>query len=318
MFDDQSHLMAGAHQPWVTMTHHLRHRIHLGKFALRDSAWDFAPPTTEEIRGSLIHQRKSLKESNHSVPVAMPLDLPHLELPIDPYLLGLWLGDGSSGSATITTHRDDEPHYRHKALSAGEKWRTRIDRNEVLLCSLTRGPHPLFRTRLRQLEVLNNKHVPPLYLRASIDQRQALLMGLMDSDGCVDRSSAKVEYTSISAELSRGALELALTLGQKATRRKGDAFLNGRRVSDKWRINFSPTICVFSLPRKAEVLKGHWERRGHVKLPRVVQRYIRSVEPASEESTVSIVVDSPTRMFLAGEHMIPVRSSGLVGISGHP
>ncbi len=315
-FDKESCLIAGAQQPWVTMTHHVRHQIHIGNFALRDWAWDFAPPTTEQIRGSLIHKRRSLEEAMHSVPVAMPLMLPDRELPIDPYLLGLWLGDGSSGSPVITSHRDDEPHYRQSALSAGENWRVMKDKNGVQTCSMARGPVPLFLIRLRQLEVLNNKHIPLMYLRASIDQRLKLLRGLMDSDGCIDPRGGQAEFTSISEHLSRGALEVALSLGQKANRRKGDAMLYGRRTSDQWRVTFAPTICVFSLPRKAAVLKGHLERRGHVKLPRVVQRYIRSVEPAGADSTVCIVVDSPTRMFLAGEQMIPVRSSGLVGMSG--
>ena len=313
---DESCLIAGAQQPWVTLSHSLRHRTHKGRFALRDWAWDFAPHTTEQIKGSLIHMRRSLEEAMHSVPVAMPLMLPDRALPIDPYLLGLWLGDGSSGSPVITSHRDDEPHYRQSALSAGENWRIMNDKNGVLTCSMACGPAPLFLIRLRQLEVLNNKHVPPMYLRASIDQRLEVLRGLMDSDGYVDCRGGQAEFTSISEHLSRGALEVALSLGQKANRRKGDAMLYGRRTSDKWRVTFAPTICIFSLPRKAVVLKAHLEHRGHVKLPRVAQRYIRSVEPAGADETVCIVVDSPTRMFLAGEQMIPVRSSGLVGMSG--
>ena len=315
-FDGESCLIAGAQHPWVTMTHHLRHQMHIGNFSLKDWAWDFAPPTTEQISGSLIHKRRSLEEAMHSVPVAMPLMLPDRELPIDPYLLGLWLGDGSSGSPVITTHRDDEPHYRQSAHSAGENWRIMTDKNGVLTCSMARGPKPLFHTRLRQLDVLNNKYVPPIYLRAGIDQRLELLRGLMDSDGCVDRRSGQAEFTSISEHLSKEALVLVLSLGQKATRNKGDAMLYGRRISDKYRVTFAPTICVFSLPRKAEVLMETLERRRRVKLPRVVQRYIRSVEPAGADSTVCIVVDSPTRMFVAGEQMTPVRSSGLVGMSG--
>ena len=316
MFDDKSYLTAGAQQPWVTATHTLRHRAHRGRFPIGNWAWDFLPPDTERIQSSLIHQRGSLIEAMHSVPVARPLILPGRKLPIDPYLLGLWLGDGTSGGSIITCHEDDEPVYRKRASRAGENWRIMGDKNGVLSCSLARGPKPLFHTRLRQLEILHNKQVPPMYLRASKDQRLELLRGLMDSDGCVNHRG-QAEFTSISEVLSRGVLELALTLGQKATRRKGDAKLYGIRISDKWRVNFAPTIYVFSLPRKAEVLKGPMERRGRVTLPRVVQRYIRSVEPAPMDSTICIVVDSPTRMFLAGEHMIPVRSAGLVGSSGH-
>ena len=98
-FDDESYLTAGADQPWVTATHPLRHRAHTGGFRIENLAWDFLPPTTEQIQSSLIHRRGSLIEAMHSVPVAGPLILPGRELPIDPYLLGLWLGDGTSGSA---------------------------------------------------------------------------------------------------------------------------------------------------------------------------------------------------------------------------
>ena len=251
----------------------------------------------------------------HSVPLAKPLVLPHRELPIDPYLLGLWLGDGTSSSPVITCHEDDEPHYREKALAAGERWRTTRGRNRVLSCSMARGPHPLLRNRLSQLEVLNHKHVPMLYLRSSVGHRTDLLRGLMDSDGCIHHGTGQAEYTSISEDLSKGVLELALTLGQKGTLRQGDAKLDGIRISDKWRVTFTPTILAFSLPRKAEVLNTFLERRGRGILPRLAQRYIRSVEPVSVEPTVCIVVNSPTRMFLAGEHMIPVRSSGLVGVA---
>ena len=57
----------------------------------------------------------------HSVPVARPLRLPDADLPIDPYILGLWLGDGSSTAPNITCHRDDEHYYRERAIAAGEE-----------------------------------------------------------------------------------------------------------------------------------------------------------------------------------------------------
>ena len=315
MFDDESHLLAGARQPWVTLSHNLRHKTHRGTFHLPDWAANFAPATTDQVRDSLIHRRGTLVEAMHSIPLAKPLVLPDRDLPIDPYLLGLWLGDGTSSSPVITCHEDDEPYYREKSLVAGERWRTTRGRNHVLSCSMARGPHPLLRNRLRQLEVLNNKHTPLLYLRSSMGQRLELLRGLMDSDGCIHHGTGQAEYTSISEKLSKGVLELTLTLGQKATLRKGDAKLAGMRTSDKWRVTFTPTISVFSLPRKAEVLNEFLERRVRGILPRLGQRYLRSVEPASAEPTVCMVVDSPTRMFLAGEHMIPVRSSGLMGVN---
>ena len=258
-FEDKSYLVAGGQQPLVTASHSLRHKTHKGNFAIRDWAWDFAPPTTLDVREFLIYQRESLAEAMHSVPLAMPLILPDQDPLIDPYLLGLWPGDGSSGGPVITCHRDDEGHYRQRALEAGENWRIINDRNGVLTCSLAHGPHRLLVTRLRELGVLNDKHIPAVYLRASTDQRLELMRGLMDSDGCVDPMAGQAEYTYISESLSRGVLELALTLGQKATRKKGEAKLNGVRTSDKWRVTFTPTLLVFlakSEGRRAQKVPG--------------------------------------------------------------
>ena len=156
MFDDESRLLTGARQPWVTLSHNLRHKPHRGTFHLPDWAADFAPATTDQVRDSLMHRRGTLVEAMHSIPLARPLVLPDRDLPIDPYLLGLWLGDGTSSGPVITCHEDDEPHYREKALAAGERWRATRGRNHVLSCSMARGPHPLLRNRLRQLEVLNH------------------------------------------------------------------------------------------------------------------------------------------------------------------
>ena len=312
-FDDESCLLAGAGQPWVTLTHPLRLSIHRQTFPLQEWSGRFFPYTTAEMQGTLIHRRKSLVASMHSVPLGGPLTLADQDLPFDPYLLGLWLGDGTSGGPYITSHHDDEPHYRKRALAAGENWRVTSRKDNVLTCSMARGPRPLLIHRLRQLGVVNNKHIPLSYLRAGFDQRLELLKGLMDSDGTVGLDRAAVEFTSISASLSDGVLELALTLGQKATRRQGDAMLYGRRISDKWRVAFTPTMVVFSLPREVNRLEDCRQRRGQVPLTRVVQRYVRAVTEAGMAPTVCIVVASPRKMFLAGHSMIPVRSSGVVG-----
>ena len=249
----------------------------------------------------------------YSIPLAQPLRLPERYLPIHPYLMGLWLGDGSSNSAAITCHPDDEPHYRQLAIAAGENWRIARAKNGILLCTLTRPPpcpsRPRFTTRLRELGVLNNKHIPDAYLRAGNAQRLALLQGLMDSDGHIEGRAGFAEYMSISEKLARGVLELALTLGQKATISKGDATLNGRRISDKWRILFAPTIEAASLPRKVDRLAEFLKTREAITLPRVSQRYIRNVEAAAAQAATCIEVDSSSRMFLAGQYLIPVPSA---------
>ena len=98
---------------------------------------------------------------------------------------------------------------------------------------------------------------------------------------------------------------LALTLGQKATLHRGLATLYGRFISDKFRVFFAPTQMVVGLPRKVLKLGPALRYRSQVPLPRAAQRYIYSVTPVGHMKTTCIVVDSPSRLVLAGRSLIP-------------
>ena len=95
-------------------------------------------------------------------------------LPVDPYILGYWLGDGSSGSGNIAVQPRDFPSLHEQASLAG--YETRFDGDR---CAYVYG----LTTALRAAGVLCKKHVPRAYLRAKWEDRLALLLGLMDSDG---------------------------------------------------------------------------------------------------------------------------------------
>ena len=315
-FDDRSSLIAGQHHHWVSIRHQQRHRVRNGRNTLAGWATDLMPATTSDIRQYIVVRDGTVDRAMHAIPLARPLRCPEAELAIDPYLLGLWLGDGSCGDARITCHRDDEPHYRRRAEAAGENWRIGSSKGDTLSCTLTRGPIPLFSSRLRDMDILRNKHIPPLYLRASLDQRLQLLQGLMDSDGHIAPAAGTAAFTSTSEALAQGTFELALSLGQKATLRKGNATLNGRRISDQWRVCYSPTIVAVSLPRKVAELHPHMNRRRRAGVARTDQRYIRSIEHVGEELTVCVAAESFNRMMLAGQHMVPVRTAGVPGDPG--
>ena len=313
-FDDRSFLLAGAQHEWVTLSHSLRAKIHKGANSLDQWAQRLMPTSTEDIRRSLRHRfGNSYKcvESEHSIPLAKALQLPEQQLPIDPYLLGIWLGDGSSLETAITCQEEDEPHYGQRARAAGENWRIRNRKKgksgDILSCTLSGEPAPRFLTRLRELGVKGDKHIPPTYLRAGPEQRLHLMQGLMDTDGYIDIRGV-AEYTSTSEKLAEGVLELAITLGQKATSREGRATLYGKDISAKWRICFTPTTKVVSLPRKMNWLSGFLRRRRKIALPRPKQRYIRTISSAKTRPSTSIAVDSPSGMFLAGRAMIPTRA----------
>lgn len=149
------------------------------------------------------------------------------------------------------------------------------------------------------------KHIPAAYLRASLAQRQDLLQGLMDSDGTV-AVGGQCSFCNTSERLARDVLELALSLGLKATLVKKTATINRRVVGASWHVNFyAPSgFSVFGLDRKqSRVAPRHTRRRLSG------ERRIVGCERIESVPVRCISVDSPSQMFLAGREMIPTHNS---------
>jgi replicative DNA helicase len=146
--------------------------------------------TTEKMAASL--KVGSAARTNHAILVAGPLVLPDANLPIAPYFLGIWLGDGSSYSNEITTADPDliteieKDGYTVRSLKS-HQYRYAVDDENGKAINRWK---PGMTGRLRALGLLLNKHVPANYLRASQQQRRALLAGLLDTDGTVNRHGA--------------------------------------------------------------------------------------------------------------------------------
>lgn len=109
-------------------------------------------------------------------------------LPIDPYFLGVWLGDGSSHAPHITT-ADSEIRDVVYQIAASydlhvtpQHKRNNLATTYCLAGEGTIGSNSLT-SALRALGILNNKHIPEMYLTASRKDRLALLAGLVDTDG---------------------------------------------------------------------------------------------------------------------------------------
>ena len=263
------------------------------------------PITTRAIRDSLRIGGKL----NHAVPVAPPLRLATADLPIEPRLLGLWLGDGDSAGAGFTTA---DPELLADFAAVG--YVTRF----VSRChySISRAPAaeagsarvPALAARLRALGVLGNKHIPRPYLRSSEDQRRQLLSGLLDTDGTVD-PGGQVVFTSTSARLSQDVHELACSLGYRATMREGRAKLGGRDCGPKWDVAFSTMDEVFGLRRKQE---AHRTRHRGTTSARTGSRYIVDVRPVGSIPVRCIQVTNPSGMFLVGPSMIPTHNSTML------
>ena len=306
-FSDSSDIVTGADHPWMTLTH--MDLCPVGRSMFRSGPWHAGcwPVTTRELELLFNRPIEMRTVKRHYIPVAGVLDLPERDLPVDPWLLGLWLGDGNSKSALVTCSPMDEPHYRERIRKIGENWRVLKPENPVFVCSLAWGPNPRLLTRLRNMNLVNNKHLPDLYLRASQGQRLALLQGLMDSDGHV-YPHGRAEFTSKSLRLADGVRELAISLGMKATVKESKARQGGRNVAEHLRVRFAPTISVVTLPRKTDVGNTFMARRPKGAIPRTARRSIRSVTLVGLRATRCISVDSPLGMVLVGRQMLPLLS----------
>jgi deoxycytidine triphosphate deaminase len=300
-FSDGTAIVADFDHQWQTWTRYDRSRR--GRPAIR---------TTGEIERTL----RCGREYNHQIAQALPVHYPHRELPIDPYVLGAWLGDGTSAQATITS--TDEPSLNELIL-AGEAVAHRAgpihysvgvrDKTRDAITGRYVGNDSLH-TRLRTVGVLGNKHIPREYLESSVEQRRALLEGIMDTDGYVDVYS-RCDVTTISPTLAEGYRELIASLGYKTVVAEKPAKLYGRLCGTRYEVQFTPHDYVFRLPRK--LARQKLTQRFHM------GRSIRAVRECESVPVRCIEVGAPDGVFLVSQSFIPTHNSsiGRLGLIVH-
>jgi hypothetical protein len=263
-------------------------------------SFDTEPVTTAEIAQTL----RAAGRANHSIAVAGALEYPEQVLPVAPYTLGAWLGDGHSAGPRITsadpevidairadgyivTKLGAKLTYGFAEAGSGSAWHRARS-----------GLH----SKMRVLGILDNKHIPEIYLRSSVDQRRALLAGLLDTDGYCG-PTGHVAFAVTNQRLARDVLELVVGLGYKATLRAKPC--RGRKASTStvYTVSFTPHDPVFRLGRKL----GRQASARAASQAR--QRYITDVRPVESVPVRCIQVDSPSRLYLASHACIPTHNS---------
>jgi deoxycytidine triphosphate deaminase len=292
---DGSFFIADEQHQWVTLTKAQR---------VKGEA-----PTSKSTAELAISVRVG-REWNHHIPLAGPAQYADADdLPVDPYVLGIWLGDGTTTKAEITTadaqvvEEIRAAGYDLHKTAAPYGWRI--------------GGHPEDRVRgsdgrsisgdgfqavLRQVSLLGDKHIPAIYLTAGFEQRLALLQGLMDSDGNADEIG-RCEFVSTLPHLSEGVFELAASLGLRPVMRKKRVTLNGIEQSPGYQVKFTPHLPVFRLERKAARLT---DKRRQSRFRAVV-----AVRRVPSVPVRCIQVAAPSGTFLVGRSYVPTHNSSL-------
>jgi replicative DNA helicase len=223
----------------------------------------------------------------YSVPICQPLEytLEDSDLPIDPYSLGFWLGDGHSYSANISVGHEDVEQFESLFEVTNKK--------EDGSCFSYRV-RSIQHSQLTTNSLLKNKHVPKEYFQASIRQRTELLQGMMDSDGGIEGVGCCF-YTS-SPELLEGFLRLARGLGYKCRSRTKQSKLYGvpkKMAYTVWFLNHSYKE-VFKYKRKQDKVVN-------CETYRATRKTIRSITPVTSVPSRCITVDNEDHLYLCGD-----------------
>ena len=313
-FSDGAKIVADADHRWLVEDRASRkasasakHAPHTSKYARQQRRCFPRVATTEEIAATV---RCKDGRANYSLPSMAPLDLPESNLPLDPYVLGYWLGDGDAHTAVVTTWNQDASHFIEALDRAGYHYSVHESQESCARIAFSTTPirrgGPVRDSavgRLREMGVLRSKHIPRTYLRASYGQRLDLLRGLLDSDGTVSKSG-QMEYTTVDEPLANDVMELMRTLGLRPT--FGTRKVRGRDVahSTEYRIHAMATSEHMTLARKAKRLPD--ERRN-------LRRSVTDVVPVASVPVRCIQVSNNDHMYLAGEAMVPTHNT-LLGL----
>lgn len=223
-------------------------------------------------------------------------------LPVDPYTLGYWLGDGHTDAARITHHKDDSGILTHLNEQGYHTYTFADKRNSNVL---TTSAHGLWEG-LKTAGVAGNKHIPMEYQFADIDQRTALLQGIMDSDGCINKNGY-AEITLKLKPLIDDIYSLLCGLGFKPKMK--EKVVNGTVY---YRISFNAYadkgVCPVRMERKKANLINSCEDT------RTDFLFIREINPVESRPVKCIQVDSEDKLYLCGREFIPTHNTTAVAI----
>ncbi|MFG2597288.1 PhoH family protein [Streptomyces sp. NPDC048462] len=282
----------------------------------RDKPWRVME--TKEMIGNL----RAAHARRYELPMlTAPVGFPERGVPMDPYALGLLLGDGCLTGSTTPSFATEDPELADALESALPGVSVRHKGGPDYVLNRVKAPgdvvtleNPVTRS-LRELDLVgtrsHSKFVPDAYLFNSVDVRLAVLQGLLDADGGpvtqTDRT-CRVQYSTASIMLRDDVIALVQSLGgvaytrRRAAEGRAPGFAKGREVHHRYdahivEIRLPEGIEPFRLARKAE----KYREAGGGGRP---VRFIDSIEPAGREEAVCIQVAAEDSLYVTQDHLL--------------
>lgn len=248
------------------------------------------------------------QRNNYAIPNAAPLQTPDVDLPIDPYFLGLWLGDGNSHASVLTAAEADLAFYEAELASRGLRCVSSSRKGSTIQVVVKLASDEGRRNTMFGALPLKNKHIPSAYLRASPAQRLDLLRGLLDTDGSIT-ARGRVSFHNTDPSLIAQVEELITSLGFKFRTRwrkpQPTPTIKGRKICAEVSFVAYAEDGVFLLPRKRERLGSKHNGRS----TEALRRRVVDVRPVPATPVRCIQVNSPDHLFLAGRQMVPTHNT---------
>jgi len=255
-----------------------------------------------EERGLTTKDKKANGEiydrCKYYLPLTQPCEFLHKDQPLDAYFVGCWLGDGTKNSPTLTLSDNDAEEILDSVPYTVSSF------FKLQGCKYYRFGHQGIIQNIRELGLYNNKHIPPIYKYASLDQQKQLLAGLIDTDGYVDKSG-RVIISCANKRLKDDIVELLSLMALRPYVTAIDPAITtsgiiGRKVV--YNIGFQPW---YKIPT-------HVKRKKIVRLVERKKIGIESITHTKKKKMGNCIqVASPDGMYLVGKSLIPTHNSFL-------
>lgn len=253
---------------------------------------------------------KMIKDFKYSIPLVESLDFTKKDLPIDPYFLGIWLGDGSSKRPGVTTQDKEIVDYCYK-IADEHGLSISINENKNKTCptyflsgGLAKKGEPINRSlidKFKSLNLFGNKHIPEIYKTASTEQRLELLRGLMDSDGSAGQGYAY--FSNSNKTLAYDTLDLCRSLGMYVHIKEREGTLNGVKHKINYNVVIKTDRKIFNLSRKHNVHTEH-QPKGKFGTGRLSRVKIVGIEDVPNADGCCISVDSYDNTYVTKDYIV--------------
>lgn len=296
LFDDGTSVIADYKHLWTVQTALQRTNARRRKKNPKRK-WVVKKPLYTTIRTvDMIDQLKAEGgRNNFSIDLCDPVQFAgSSNLPLDPYTLGVWLGDGDTNSGRVTGYDETFEQLRNIGWEIGSR---NYKKNGDAYSATVYG----LRTILRTHGLLGRKHIPEEYWTASVEDRIALLQGLMDTDGSCSKRDGRCSFSNTNEDIIDGVLWLCRSLGIKA--RKAESKQKYPGAKPAWRVAFVTNQPVFRIKRKLD----RTQRRQFA--PDSKRKYIVDIQPAGSADVKCIKVDSEDSLFLCSNGFTATHNS---------